>query len=60
MWQEEKKHYVRLSLVPLSQPLVQSVASELESTLKTTFALDLHDGTRVLHHLDESHTVPNG
>lgn len=49
-----------LALVLVLEPLMQRVAVELQRPLQASFALDLHDGVRVSHHLDETHTVPNG
>ncbi len=44
----------------LSDPVVQCVAVELQRPLQASFTLDLHDGVRVLHHLDETDTVADG
>ncbi|KAG9343597.1 hypothetical protein JZ751_013767 [Albula glossodonta] len=42
------------------RPLVERVAVELQRPLQAALALDLHDGVRVAHHLDEAHAVPDG
>ncbi len=52
--------FLRLPLVLLSDPVVQCVAVELQRPLQASFTLDLHDGVRVLHHLDETDTVADG
>lgn len=39
---------------------MQRVAVELQRPLEAAFALDLHDGVRVPHHLDQAHAVADG
>lgn len=36
---------------------MQCVAVELQRPLQASFALDLHDGVRIPHHFDQTHTV---
>lgn len=39
---------------------MQCVAVELQRPLQAPFALDLHDGVGVPHHLDQAHAVADG
>lgn len=39
---------------------MQCVAVELQRPLEAAFALDLHDGVGVPHHLDQAHAVADG
>lgn len=49
-----------LSFVFILEPLMQRVAVELQRPLQASFALDLHDGVGVPHHLDQAHAVADG
>lgn len=45
------------SFVLVFEPLVERVAVELQCAFQAPFALNLHDGVRISHHLNKSHTV---
>ena len=51
---------IHLALILVLQPLVEGVAVELERPLQASFALNLHNGVGVLHHLDQPNAVPYG
>lgn len=55
-----KPFHSHLPLVLVFEPLMQRVAVELQRPLEAAFALDLHDGVGVPHHLDQTHAVADG
>lgn len=55
-----KPLHSHLPLVLVFEPLMQRVAVELQRPLEAAFALDLHDGVGVPHHLDQAHAVADG
>lgn len=55
-----KPFHSHLPLVLVLEPLMQCVAVELQRPLEAAFALDLHDGVGVPHHLDQAHAVTDG
>lgn len=49
--------YSHLPFILVLQPLVKSVAVELQRPLQATLALNLHNGVGIPHHFNESHAV---